>query len=74
VPGLRKELEMALVYIVTAGELDEYGIVACFSEKTQAERLRDAYNKKDPLADYETADIEEWELDPQDPKWMRETL
>lgn len=47
------------IYIVTAGEYSDYGILAAFLDKTKAEQFVEKYNRPDGY--YDRAEIEEYE-------------
>lgn len=46
------------IYIVTAGEYSDYGIIAATKDKATAERIKNKYNR---AAQYDRADIEEYD-------------
>lgn len=46
-----------IIYIVTAGEYSDYGIIAATKDKETAERIANKYNKE---SKYEEAQIEEY--------------
>lgn len=46
-----------IIYIVTAGEYSDYGIIAATKDKETAERIANEYNKE---SKYEEAQIEEY--------------
>lgn len=52
-----KELDSDVIYIVTAGEYSDYGIVAATKDKATAERIKSTYNRD---SKYEQAEIEEF--------------
>ena len=45
------------IYIITAGEYSDYGIIAATKDKATAERIKNAYNRD---SKYEQAEIEEF--------------
>lgn len=53
-----EEQKAGTIYVVTAGEYSDYGIIAATKDKETAERIKNTYNRD---AQYERADIEEYD-------------
>jgi hypothetical protein len=52
------------IFIVTQGEYDDYGIVAVFDNRPQADTYCEDFNKSQANMTGLVAVVEEWELNP----------